>query len=59
MDEPMTPYELAEHKLREAFHALAGIPGSREVSLSLTKLEEAQHWLEADRLKKHYAAGGI
>lgn len=37
----------AKHKLREAHQHLEQLPASREVSLAITNLEQAQMWLQA------------
>lgn len=52
-------YEAAKEKIREAARALDALQNSREKSLALTKLDEARHWVEDDRLRAHYAAGGL
>lgn len=52
-------YAITKLKIDEARTAVNKLDNSREKSLVLTKLEEAGHWLEADRLRAHYAAGGV
>ncbi|MER9436679.1 hypothetical protein NKJ04_17450 [Mesorhizobium sp. M0618] len=51
-------YEAAKEKINEASRAIRELENSREKSLALTKLDEARHWVEDDRLRAHYAAGG-
>lgn len=54
----MSKYDVALHQIKEAAIAVRDLENSREKSLALTKLDEARHWVEDDRLRAHYAAGG-
>lgn len=51
-------HDRAKEKILEAAHIVASLTNSREKSLALTKLDEARHWLEDDRLRVHWSNGG-
>lgn len=42
------------NKLRDSYDVLTNIPGSRELSLAITKIEEAMMWLNKHRANKGY-----
>ena len=44
-------YKVALATLAETRKEILSLGGSREISLALTKLDEAEHWLEAHMRK--------
>lgn len=55
----MDMHDIIKDKIHDLVCTVNTLDNSRAKSMILTKLDEARHWLEDDRLAKHYAEGGI
>lgn len=56
--EPVDMHEVIRTKIFDLVCTVNTLDNSRAKSMMLTKLDEARHWLEDDRLATHYAKGG-
>jgi hypothetical protein len=55
----MNMHKIIQDKINDLVATVQTLENSRAKSMALTKLDEARHWIEDDRLAVHYANGGI